>query len=219
MPRTITFPKVEPTWNGRRDCVSFYALDDRALVNCLISVEALFSHFGAKGPTAEECLPAFRDNRSVIEEVARRKLQARPALRQKEEILILDGDFPSEPSAADRPQWRVSLSTTLNPGQVDDGPLVRAIDAANAVMRAELSRRDTPVRADWKLIPADGLNLASLTLTDVESGASAQRLYTRDDLEDVSATRFSLLRLWDDMLREKGRRLLLAIQGDDETGD
>ncbi len=82
-----------------------------------------------------------------------------------------------------------------------------------SVVRGELGRAGTWLRADWKLIAAPGgLNLAKLTLTVLESDASAEGLYTRADLNNVSVVRFAMYRLWGDLLREKGRRQAAALQ-------
>ena len=226
MPRTITFTELDPMWDFGRDSVLYYAIDNRVVVTCRIPVEVFYTHFGVRDWTAESCVRAFRDNRQRIQDVTRQKLLARPEAKQGDELVVLTDDFgraisnssssSTTTTTPSQPPWHDRYVSTIDTTGVSDESLMQSIERANPVFLAEPTRRKIFVRAEWKLIPSEGGNLAKLVLIDKETGASAQRLYTRTDLENSEHVGRSFAKLYDDMLREKIRLLLPAL--DDDSG-
>ena len=217
MSRTVEFPKLDPPWDFYRQCVRFYALDGRVVRGCLVPGEALFEHFGVRKPDPDECLQAFRNHRSAIEEAARRKILSEPASRAGGEVLLRVSDF-NQPSSTTtsttttQPPQFGRLAVKLSPALVGNAVLRRSVDAANSILDAEMVRPGMRIHADWDVVPpVNGITLVEVTLSDAETEASAQKLFTQDDLEDASSVRYALFRLWDELFRERGRRLMLAL--------
>ncbi len=67
----IEFPGVAPTYRGGELKLSFPAMVDGRLVECMISAEALEDHFGARSHCATDLHAAFNAHRNEIEEAAR----------------------------------------------------------------------------------------------------------------------------------------------------
>ncbi|KAF1025100.1 MAG: hypothetical protein GAK40_01451 [Burkholderia plantarii] len=70
----IHFPNEAPEYSGRELTVEFSALVDGERVRCLITAEALESHFGAASSSFEDMLGAFSTHRPRIEAATRRLL-------------------------------------------------------------------------------------------------------------------------------------------------
>jgi len=218
----IYFPPVEPEWDDDRDVVKFYAILDRKTVVCLISVEALMMHFGAIGMTPQESLRAFRTHRAKIEQIASEKFQ-RGQKKPIDELLLRSSDFETRSTNAtstigqdiDQPfSKRVVGALKENPW------LLSGIIEANFVLEYDLVKPGTHVDAEWNPIPGpNGELLAQLTLTDVETSASVKQLYSGDDLSNLSYARFSVLRLWDDLLRKKGKKQMERVQKAGVSGE
>jgi len=68
--RELAFPACEESYDTGRDAVIFWGLDRDQRIRCIISKEALDDHF--RGDNRNK-LELFRENRPVIEEIARRK--------------------------------------------------------------------------------------------------------------------------------------------------
>ena len=78
-------------------------------------------------------------------------------------------------------------------------------------LRTSLRPASMFATAFWELVRvASGKSLVQLTLTDQETMASVSNLFSAVDLANLEYARFSLFRLWDDLLRERGRRQLEA---------
>lgn len=73
---SIEFPEKVERYDSDRDVVLFAGKTLEGEITCAVSGEALEDHFGARGSSARARLTAFRVNRPVIEDVARRKLTA-----------------------------------------------------------------------------------------------------------------------------------------------
>jgi hypothetical protein len=97
----LTFNEPPPTYNFRRDIVTFRGETLGGQVQCAISREALDDHFGADALRADEKIDLFVKNRSKIECMARTKYLFWP-IEGSEEILIKTRDVPDLESTAAR---------------------------------------------------------------------------------------------------------------------
>ncbi len=219
MPRSVTFPAVDAGWNAVRATAFLYAVDDGVVVNCLVPIETLMTYFGVEGPQKDECLRAVGRHRPVIEDAARRKILAGPtASKHGAKLVLLPDDLPRQTTTTQPPRFG-GLVPHLDSAVASDPGLRRGVDAANAVLDWEIVRGRAQARADWNAVPGpSGLTLVRLTLTDADTGAAAEGLFTRADLEDAPSARTALARIWDDMLSEKFRVLSLALETADEAG-
>jgi hypothetical protein len=86
----LTFPAPNESVLLGRDTVLFYGQDGEAVVRCVISGEALDSHFQGDG---KDRLEVFRANRQPIEQEIRRKYLAGDT-EMDGSILIRSGDLP-----------------------------------------------------------------------------------------------------------------------------
>jgi hypothetical protein len=89
----LTFNEPPPTYDFRRDIVTFRGETSGGHVQCAISREALDDHFGADALRADEKIDRFLKNRSKIEAMARTKYLLWP-IEASEEILIKTKDVP-----------------------------------------------------------------------------------------------------------------------------
>jgi hypothetical protein len=220
MPGSVTFPSIEPQWVFNRDCVLFYAIVDDEIVKVLVSAEALETHFGAKGLAEESCMRAFRENRVTIEEVARRKILS-GSYKRGDEVLLKMADFArtTTTTTASPRTHSYGLVIKVPAAIVEDPFLLSGVNEANSVLQEELVTGAMPMSAHWDLIPVAGRRpLVTLTLTDQETETSVTGPFTADDLAKLDYARFSLFRLWDDLLRERGRKQLEALQDAPASG-
>ncbi len=72
--KELTFPAPEEWYDGARDVVVFWGLDWDQCIGRAISEEALDDRFHGDNRNK---LEVFRENRAVIEEIARRKYLSR----------------------------------------------------------------------------------------------------------------------------------------------
>jgi hypothetical protein len=73
---TVHFLEGE-TWEGWRHAVMFHAQTDaQQLIVCLVPSQTLRDRFGAVTTQQADLINAFRCNRSQIEEIARRLIEA-----------------------------------------------------------------------------------------------------------------------------------------------
>lgn len=204
MPAEITFPKIDPVWEFDRDLVRFFALRNGVVIPCNISAEALYFKFGARDFSESEGIRAFLENRFAIEETARARIENAP--EPPDEVSLRTDDFASRPT-------KVTISdhvrfSSESPEIESDPELMRGVQNANEVLQRDLVRGDSRVRAEWNLIPAN-VPLVQLKLIDADNDLEVQSPpYTKKDLSNRSAVRFSLFRLWDDLLRERFREIL-----------
>jgi Fic family protein len=68
--KELTFSSPEEQYDSGRDAVAFWGMDRNQRIRCAISREALDDHFHGDN---KKKLKVFRENRSAIEEIARRK--------------------------------------------------------------------------------------------------------------------------------------------------
>ena len=217
MPKQIFFPSVDPAWDFDQDVVRFYAIIEKNAVVCKVTIEALIAYFGAKEPDDAAAIRAFSTNRSQIEDAARDKIEQEWIPGQREIVLGTD-DFrrlAPAPEPVRVPRFAPSYSNEFK----DNPRLMDAVREANQILSEDLSRGKSHVVARWDTVPGVPISpLFRLTLADSDTDASVQGVFTRDDLEQESYTRFALFRLWDDLLKEKGRKLMMAIQQPASSG-
>lgn len=220
MPRSITFPKLEPQWLFDRDCVLFFAaIDGEQVLKCLVSAEALYTHFGARGFSGEEEIRAFLDHREEIEAVAREKILTGNYSRG-DEVLLRMVDFPRRTTTTtSSPRPPHGLRTVIAPAISEYPMLLSRVNEAKFVLEQELATGSIQVTATWELVrvPPDK-PLALLTLSDDETKATVRGLFSASELADLNHARLSLFRLWDDLLRERGRRQLEALEAVSKSG-
>jgi hypothetical protein len=205
VPKSIIFPSVEPYWVFERECLRFPALVDGTIVNCLVSGEALIQHFGARGMTADEARRAFNDHKLAIQEAARGKIEA-GEYNTRGEVLLKMSDFARQTTTTPPPFSERALRVSY-PGELESDPILKdLIVNASSILKDELGRALPDVAAEWKLVPVEtGETLVKLTVRDLETRAWVENLFTLADLKDEATFRFSLIRLWDDLLQERGR--------------
>lgn len=215
----IVFPRTEASWLLDRNSVRFYALYRGRVVNCLISMEALYSHFGANDFTAEESLRAFYEHRSAIEDVARGKIEAGDP-KPGDDVRLVSEDFPKRSTTTTLPPHTPGL-VIRDSAAINSDPQLRAwMGEANSILRRDLAHGRNPVTAEWDVIVVPGgVMVAKLKLTDGETRASVDGLFTKEDVSNLSSARFSLFRLWDDLLRERMRRLTDLLVGTTGAGE
>ena len=85
----IEFTPDETYEHHRRNVVWFSAIDDEKVIDCAISIAALTEHFGAY---ADDPLPAFRNHRQQIWNIAA-KLIAQRRFEDDGMILIQNADL------------------------------------------------------------------------------------------------------------------------------
>jgi hypothetical protein len=207
----VVFPRTEASWLFDRDAVRFFALYRGRVINCVISMEALYSHFGANDFTAEESLRAFNEHRSVIEDIARSKIASSDP-KPGEYVLLVSEDFPKRGTTTTPPPNTPGLITRASAAIHNDPQLRAWVGEANAILQRDLAHGRKPATAEWDVVDVPGgVKLAKLKLTDPETGAAVDGLFTREDLSNLPFARFSLFRLWDDMLRERGRKQMESL--------
>jgi hypothetical protein len=220
MPQSVTFPKLKPQWVFDRDCVLFFAtIDGEQVFKCLVSGEALFTHFGAGDLSMEEAMRAFLEHREEIEAVAREKI-LKGNYKRGDEVLLRMADFPRKSGTTTSPPRPAhGLRTVIDPNISEDPQLLSGVNEAKFVLEQDLATGSIPVTATWELVRVPpNKSLAQLTLVDDETGATVTGLFSVGDLENLSYARFSLFRLWDDLLRERVRRQLEALQAASNSG-
>ena len=99
---TLGFESDGPRYIFDRDVVVFDGKDIRGRIRCEISREALEDHFGADDLTKEGRLERFRDNRSLIEQMASMKYRSWP-IEEPGVILIRTGDVQQLRGQINRP--------------------------------------------------------------------------------------------------------------------
>jgi hypothetical protein len=215
----IVFPRTEASWLFDRNSVRFYALYRGRVVNCVISVEALYSHFGANDFSAEEALRAFNEHRPVIEDVARRKIEQSDP-KPGDDVRLVKEDFPKRSTTITLPPQTPGLVIRDSAAINSDPQLQAWVAEANSILQRDLARGRNPVTAEWDVIVVPGgVKVAKLKLTDGETRASVDGLFTKEDVSNLSSARFSLFRLWDDLLRERVRRLTDLLVGTAGAGE
>lgn len=88
--KELAFPAPEERYDSGRDAVVFWGLDRDERIRCIISEEALDDHF--RGDNRIK-LEVFRENRPVIEEIARRKYLS-GHVESDGTVLIRTADIP-----------------------------------------------------------------------------------------------------------------------------
>jgi hypothetical protein len=220
MPQNVYFPKLQPQWVFDRDCVSFFAtIDGEQVLKCLVSAEALFEHFGAKDNSMEEAMRAFLEHREEIEAVAREKI-LKGNYKRGDEVLLRMADFPRTTTpTTPSPHPTHGLRTVIDPTIFDDPMLLSGVKEAEFVLEQDLATTSMQATANWKLVQVPpNKSLAQLTLTDDETKATVTGLFSSGDLASLNYARFSLYRLWDDLLRERVRKLLESLQTTAQAG-
>lgn len=207
----VAFPAVEPTWLSNRVSVRFYAIVGSDVLQCMVSGEALITHFGAKDYSEHEFLRAFREHRAEIETVAEQKIVSE-GFNRGDEVILRMGDFPnkSTPTTTTTPPpgYRHILSR-VSPEIMQDTSLLSGVKAANAILDEDFKHEGMSISAEWDLVPTQPrIPLAKLQLTDTGTNVKAEGLFTGAELAKLPTARFSILRLWDDLLRERGRKLM-----------
>ena len=206
MPKQIYFPPVDPVWEFDRDVVRFYAVVDKMTIVCNVTIEALFQHFGARNPDVKEAMRAFMSFRPLIEDAARRKIEREMTPGQRE-ILLTTDDFlttPSSPSPVTFQRFEPTVSDAVR----SSPSIMDAVHEANQFLLDDLVRGRDHITAEWNLVPGSSSPLLSLTLTDKATRASAEGYFTPEDLRTGPIARFSLFRLWDELLRNKATKIL-----------
>ena len=218
MPQSVIFPKLKPQWVFDRECVQFFAaVDGEQVLKCLVSAETLYTHFGAKDFSTEEATRAFLEHRGEIEAVAQGKI-LKGDYTSGDAVFLRTADFPQR-ATAPVPDSARSLRAVIDPALSDDPQLLSGVNEATAVLEQEFAPRSRRTTARWEAVPLPAdKRLAQLTLADEETKATTTALFSARDLANLSDTRFSLFRLWDDLLRERGRRLLGSFQTSPELG-
>jgi Protein of unknown function (DUF1488) len=220
MPQNVTFPKLKPQWVFDRDCVQFFAaIDGEQVLKCLVTAEALEAHFGAVGISMEEAMRAFLEHREEIEAVAREKI-LKGNYKRGDEVLLRMADFPGKTTTTTSSQRPAhGLRTVIASALSEDPALQRGAEVANRLFEEELATGSIQVTAAWEPVRVPpNKSLAQLTLTDDETGVTVTGLFSAGDLANINYARFSLFRLWDDLLRERGRRQLEALQAGPQSG-
>ena len=171
------------------------------------------THFGATQMNEQIALRAFQEHRAEIEEIAEKKILA-GSYERGDEVSLRMGDFTrrSTPTTTTQgPRFR-NLDARISQEILDDPFLLSGVREANLLLEEDLVREGMPVSAEWDLVPTPtSLQLARLHLTDSTTDAAVEGLFTGKDLANVPFARFSLFRLWDDLLREKGRKQMLQF--------
>jgi hypothetical protein len=214
MPQSVTFPKLKPQWIFDRACVQFFAtIDGEQVLKCLVSGEALQEHFGARDFSMEEAMRAFLDHREEIEAVAREKI-LKGNYKRGDEVPLLMADFPRKTTTTTpSPRPTHGLRTEIDPAISEDPMLLSGVKEAIFLLEQELATGSIQVNAVWERVRVPpNKSLAQLTLADDETKATVTGLFSAGDLTNLNYARFSLFRLWDDLLRERGRRQLEALQ-------
>lgn len=217
MPQSVIFPKLEPQWIFGRDCAQFFAaVDGEHVLKCLVSAEALYTHFGARDFSMEEALRAFLEHREEIEAVAQAKILNGNSKRG-DEVLLRMADFPAKtPSRALPPR---GLYTVVDPAITEDPWLLSGGQEAKDFLEQELVTRSRRTTASWDLVPVlPDKHLVQLTLTDDETKATRTGLFSAGDLANLNSAHYALFRLWDDLLQERGRRRLESLQDASNLG-
>jgi hypothetical protein len=214
MPQSVTFPKLQPQWIFDRDCVQFFALlDGEEVVKCLVAAEALETHFCARNISREEALRAFLEHEAEIEAVAREKI-LKGNYKRGDEVLLRMADFPRRTTTTTpSPRPAHGLRTVIDPTIATDPMLLSGVNEAKFVFEQELATGSIQATATWERVQVQpNKSLAQITLTDDETKATVRGLFSAGDLANLNYARFSLFRLWDDLLRERGRRQLEALE-------
>jgi Protein of unknown function (DUF1488) len=219
--KNIAFPPAQPYWLFERDCLRFPVLVDGSIVNCLVSGEALLQHFGAKVLTADEAKRAFNDHKPAIQDAARRKIEA-GEFNTRGELLLRISDFTRQttttpaPTRFSEPVLRISYRDKLD----SDAILKDAIVNASRILEDELASGLRHVTAEWKRLPVPtGDMLVQLTICDLDTKALVEGFFTPADLKNEAMFRYSLFRLWDDLLQERGRAKIRELAITAGSGD
>ena len=199
MPKDIFFPEVIPQWVWDRDCVAFPALVDGKLVRCLITMEALNTHFQAR-LSEEDCLRAFEENKKVIHDMARKKILS-GEYSPKGEIMIRSDDSGAVHEIQQMPFHEPSLNNSfLNAWQILD-------NIAGEKLKSVTSK--------WNIVPNPGGDwTCQLILQDKLSKAASSAIFTSNELKDAASlgVRLKLIRVWGDLLEARAREQHQQVQ-------
>jgi hypothetical protein len=88
----LTFGGASRAWDNASKSVIFGAMDGKTPVKCIVTSEALASHFGMAKPEELDALRAFDRSRMVIEERVARKYAA-GRLTAPNEVTVGKRDF------------------------------------------------------------------------------------------------------------------------------
>src|SRR5262249_26764693 len=146
------FPSVEPYWVFERVCLRFPALVDGSIINCLVSGEALFQHFGARDFTADEARRAFNNHKQDIQEAARRKIEG-GEFNTRGEILLKMSDFTRQTTTTPPPFSERTLRVSYSEDFENDPALKDLTVNASRILEDELGRALPHVAAEWNLLP------------------------------------------------------------------
>jgi hypothetical protein len=197
MPKVIVFPRVDPYYLFDRDAVAFPALVDGEPIRCVVTCEALTELSKTVSFTEELALVAFREHREEIQSQARRLIEAGFVDDARGEVLIRSKGSQAAPD---------NLSITIPEGISNNLELARLVGDANGVLGELVKSSRITLKAQW-----EETDMLQLTLTDLETKASARDWYTPDRLRSRDLVKQSLDRLWGDVLRSKSRKHLEKI--------
>jgi hypothetical protein len=88
MAKNIQFHPNQARHLFDRDCIGFPATVDGHPVECIVSAELLIQRFGARNNSQNEVQAAFRSGLPVIQEAARKLIEA-GCVNDKSEILLI----------------------------------------------------------------------------------------------------------------------------------
>jgi len=192
--KNIFFPDVKPQWDGERDCVVFPALVDGKRVRCDITMEALGKMFRAPLNLNEEgFLRAYEENKSVIYDLARKKILA-GEFNFKGEIMIRTDDAGAVHQFDDLP--------------TEDPELRRRLQAVRAILADIAGEKLNSVSLSWEVVrtPDQGW-FCQLIVKDSLSKSTVVTGFSSQELKDLNslALRLQLIRLWGDLLELRTR--------------
>ena len=107
-PRSITpgldlaFSAPKARYESERDIVSFTGSAAGRMVRCAVTSEALADHFSAQGADQDSTVRAFRENRSVLEQMARTKYLTWP-VEEVGGVIIKSDEVEALRAEAQRP--------------------------------------------------------------------------------------------------------------------
>lgn len=75
MVKNIEFPDIKPAFLIDRDCLSFPAHVDKKCIECLLTLEFLWSHFGLRDRSEQAMNLTYQEHRSEIQNIAKEHIQ------------------------------------------------------------------------------------------------------------------------------------------------
>ena len=215
IPTSVFFPSDTVRWLPDRDCLSFLGVDGQKVFTCLLSWDALYSHFGVATPNAGEALHAYTQNQAVIGEAVLRKIQE-GAVGPNDEIRLLASDFD------DRTTTTTTTTPTPRRGSIT---FVESADLAADPVAASFANRVKPFLRDhvatpgikatayWDVLAIKGtFKLVHLTIVDAETVATVQDAFVVGGDDNFSSVRLSIYNLWDKLLQKRMQAQIDALR-------